>query len=159
MDKNIVYKKLETDAEIAGAKRLIVEYIQWLNQDLSFQNIDDELNNFPEKYQEPAGAFFIAKKNDEIVGTVGMNKLENKICEMKRLFVNDNYKGNGIGKKLVEIIIEEAKNKKYEKMRLDTLNTMDAALGIYYKNNFYRIESYYNNPADGVVYLERVLDL
>jgi N-acetylglutamate synthase-like GNAT family acetyltransferase len=115
------------------------------------------LNNFPEKYKEPAGTFIIAKENDKIVGCIGMKKLENKICEMKRLFVNDNYKGKGIGKKLVEIMIKEAKLIHYEKMRLDTLDTMEAALNIYYKNNFYKIEPYYNNPADGVVYLERIL--
>jgi N-acetylglutamate synthase-like GNAT family acetyltransferase len=109
MEQNIVYKKLETNEEISGAKKLIVEYIQWLNQDLCFQNINDELNNFPEKYKEPEGAFIIAKENDKIIGCVGIRKIENKICEMKRLFVSDNYKGKGIGKKLVEIIIKEAK--------------------------------------------------
>jgi ribosomal protein S18 acetylase RimI-like enzyme len=157
MGKDIVYKKLETNEEILGAKGLIVEYIQWLNQDLSFQNIDDELNNFPEKYKEPEGAFFVAKENNEIIGCVGIKKLENDICEMKRLFVKDSYKGNGIGKRLVEIIIKEAKLKQYEKMRLDTLDAMEQALKIYYKNNFYKIEPYYNNPGSGVVYLERML--
>jgi N-acetylglutamate synthase-like GNAT family acetyltransferase len=157
MNKNIVYKKLETKEEIAGAKKLIEEYIQWLNQDLSFQNINDELDNFPEKYSEPEGAFFIAANNSEITGCVGLKKIENGICEMKRLFVNDRYKGNGIGKKLVEIIIREARLKQYKTMRLDTLDTMEAALSIYYENDFYAIEPYYNNPADGVVYLEKML--
>lgn len=157
MNKNIVYKKLETKDEISGAKKLIIEYIRWLNQDLSFQNIEDELNNFPEKYSEPEGAFFIAAENGGIIGCVGLKKIDNEICEMKRLFVNDGYKGKGVGKKLVEIIIGEAKRKQYKKIRLDTLATMKAALNIYYENNFYRIEPYYNNPADGVVYLEKTL--
>ncbi|MDR1121075.1 MAG: GNAT family N-acetyltransferase [Dysgonamonadaceae bacterium] len=157
MDKNTVYKKPETDEEIVGAKQLIVAYIQWLSQDLSFQNIDDELSTFPEKYSEPEGTFLIAKENNEIVGCVGIKKLENGICEMKRLFVNDRYRGNGTAKKLVEMIIEEAKLKHYERMRLDTLDTMKEALNIYRKNGFYEIESYYNNPADGVIYLEKIL--
>ena len=76
--------------------------------DLCFQNIDEELNGFPQKYKEPNGIFIIAKDKDNVVGCVGMRKLDEKICEMKRLFVNDNYKGKGIGKKLIERIIEEA---------------------------------------------------
>ena len=152
-----IYKKIETEEEISGAKNLIIEYIQWLNQDLCFQNIDDELNNFPQKYKEPEGTFIIAKTNNIIIGCVGIRKMENKICEMKRLFVNDNYKGKGIGKKLVEKIIEEAKIKNYKKIRLDTLNTMKTALDIYYKNGFYIIEPYYNNPNNNVVYLEKIL--
>jgi ribosomal protein S18 acetylase RimI-like enzyme len=157
INKNIVYKKPETDAEILGAKKLIVAYVQWLNQDLCFQDIDDELSYFPKKYSEPEGTFLIAKENDEVIGCVGIKKLENSICEMKRLFVNDRYRGGGIGKKLVEMITGEAKLKHYEKMRLDTLNTMEEALNIYRKSSFYEIEPYYNNPADGVVYLEKIL--
>jgi ribosomal protein S18 acetylase RimI-like enzyme len=136
---------------------LIIEYVKWLNQDLCFQDIDDELNNFPEKYKEPEGAFIIAKENNNTIGCVGIRKLENKICEMKRLFVKENHKGKGIGKKLVEKIIEQAKIKNYEKMRLDTINTMEAALNIYYRNGFYQIEPYYNNPHDNIVYLEKII--
>jgi ribosomal protein S18 acetylase RimI-like enzyme len=156
LNQNFIYKKLETDEEIIAAKNLILEYIQWLDQDLCYQNINDELNNFPEKYKEPEGAFIIAKDNSNIVGCVGIRKIENNICEMKRLFVNDNYKGKGIGKRLVEIIIEEAKNKNYKKIRLDTLGTMESALKIYYKNGFNKIEPYYNNPGDNVIYLEKI---
>lgn len=158
MNKNIVYKKLETDKEIIRAKGLILEYIKWLNTDLSFQNIDDELNNFPEKYQEPNGDFIIAKDNEDVIGCVGIRKIEKNVCEMKRLFVKDNYKGKGIGKKLVEKIMEEAKIKNYHKIRLDTSNTMQAALGIYYKFGFYDIKSYYNNPHDNIVYLEKIIN-
>jgi ribosomal protein S18 acetylase RimI-like enzyme len=151
---NITYKKLDTN-EIAKTRALILKYINRLNQDLSFQNIDEELNRFPEKYAEPDGAFIIAKENGNIAGCVGLRKTDDKTCEMKRLFVDDKYRGKGTGKKLVEIIIEEAKSKNYEKIQLDTLDTMKSALGIYYKAGFYEIEPYYNNPNAGVVYLEK----
>jgi N-acetylglutamate synthase-like GNAT family acetyltransferase len=156
MNENIIYKKLESN-EIQKAKELILEYIKWLNLDLSFQNIDEELSDFPGKYQEPDGAFIIAEENNTIIGCIGIKKLDTAICEMKRLFVDDKYKGKGIGKKLVEKIIEEAKSKHYEKMRLDTLDFMQSALNLYYKNGFYEIEPYYDNPIKGVVYLEKQL--
>jgi len=157
MDQNIVYKKIETKEEINGAKRLIIEYLKWLNKDLSYQNINNEIDNFPEKYKEPDGAFIVAKFNDSIIGCVGIWKIEEKICEMKRLYVDDNYKGNGIGKILVKKIIEEAKNKNYNKMRLDTINTMETALRIYCNNGFYKINQYNNNPWENIVYLEKKL--
>ncbi|MDR2651526.1 MAG: GNAT family N-acetyltransferase [Prevotellaceae bacterium] len=157
MNNEITYKKLETKEEIFKAKELIIEYIQWLNEDLTFQNVDDELTNFPQKYKEPDGTFIIAKDNDNVVGCVGLKKLDENICEMKRLFVNDKYKCKGIGKKLVEIIIEEAKYKNYSKMRLDTLKTMEIALKIYYETDFYEIEPYYNNPHCDAVYIEKIL--
>jgi ribosomal protein S18 acetylase RimI-like enzyme len=157
MDEKIIYKKLDTEEETAKAKELIIEYVKWLNQDLAFQNIDDELTNFPQKYKEPDGTFIIAKYNGSVVGCVGLKSIDENICEMKRLFVTDKYKGKGIGKKLVEMVIEEARYKKYKKMRLDTLKAMENALKIYYKNNFYEIEPYYNNPGNDVVYIEKIL--
>ena len=83
--------------------------------------------------------------------------MDNKICEIKRLFVNDDYKGRGIGKELVKRIIKEAEIKNYERIRLDTINTMEAALRIYYKNGFHKIEPYYSNPYDNIFYLEKNL--
>jgi N-acetylglutamate synthase-like GNAT family acetyltransferase len=157
MNKEVVYKKLETEDEIIKAKELIIEYIKWLNQDLTYQDIDDELMYFPQRYKEPNGTFIVAKDNNDIIGCVGLKKLEKDICEMKRLFVKDTYKGKGVGKKLVEIILQEAKNKNYKKIRLDTLKTMENALKIYYKNNFYEIGAYYNNPNSNVIYLEKIL--
>jgi ribosomal protein S18 acetylase RimI-like enzyme len=124
---------------------------------LCFQNIDEELNNFPHKYAEPDGTFILAKENNLAVGCVGFRKIDAGICEMKRLFVKDEYKGMGIGKKLVELIIEDGKNKGYKKMRLDTLNTFKAAISLYNKNGFYEIEPYIYNPTNGVIYLEKVL--
>ncbi|MDR2922278.1 MAG: GNAT family N-acetyltransferase, partial [Treponema sp.] len=106
MGKNIIYKKLETNEKIIKTKDLIMEYIKWLNQDLTFQNIDDELENFPNKYKEPFGTFIIAKDNENVIGCVGLKDLDSNICEMKRLYVSDAYKGKGIGKKLTEKIIE-----------------------------------------------------
>ena len=70
MEYNIVYKKLETDEETLKTKDLIIDYLKWINQDLSFQGIDDELENFPNKYKEPLGAFIIAKENENVIGCV-----------------------------------------------------------------------------------------
>jgi N-acetylglutamate synthase-like GNAT family acetyltransferase len=156
MEQNIIYKKPEGD-EIPKAKELILEYIEWLNLDLSFQSIDEEMKDFPGKYQEPDGAFIIAKENNNVIGCIGIKKLDKTICEMKRLFGNDKYKGKGIGKKLVGLIIADAQSKQYEKMRLDTLDYMKSALNLYQKNGFYEIAPYYHNPVKGVVYLEREL--
>jgi ribosomal protein S18 acetylase RimI-like enzyme len=156
MKQTILYKKGENH-EIAEIKNIIREYISWLNMDLGFQNIEDELDHFPQKYQEPDGAFIIAKENNIIVGCVGFKKLDKITCEMKRLFVRDNYKGRGIGNILVEKIIEDAKSKGYEIMRLDTMDTMKSALNLYRKTGFYEIEPYYNNPHKGAMYLEKKL--
>jgi N-acetylglutamate synthase-like GNAT family acetyltransferase len=152
----VEYEKLQ-DRDIEKAKSLIREYITWLNIDLSFQDIDTEMDSFPEKYREPEGSFIVARDGEALVGCVGLKKLETGICEMKRLFVSDTHKSRGVGKRLVESILEEAKAKGYRKMRLDTLSRMQSAISLYTKFGFHPIDSYVFNPEEDVLYLEKEL--
>jgi ribosomal protein S18 acetylase RimI-like enzyme len=156
MNKKISINKLAKD-DIEKTKVLIKEYLKWIDINLSFQNINEELASFPEIYKEPEGAFLVAKDGKYIIGCVGLKKLENGICEMKRLYVKDKYKGLGIGKTLIEALLKEAKKKGYKKMRLDTLKKMDIAQKLYKEYGFYEINQYVENPIEGAVFLEKVL--
>lgn len=156
MNNNIHIVKIK-NSNIEKTKELLKEYLNWINSDLSFQEIDEELTSFPAKYKEPDGSFFIAKDGNIIVGCVGLRKIESKICEIKRLFVKDEYKGKGQGKELIKSIIEEAKKKGYEKIRLDTLPKMKAAQKLYEKFSFYQIEQYVVNPIKGATFMEKIL--
>jgi ribosomal protein S18 acetylase RimI-like enzyme len=71
--------------------------------------------------------------------------------------VNRHYKGQHIGKKLVELIIDEARFRTYTKMRLDTLDRLRPALTLYRQYGFREIAPYYDNPIPGVIYLEKTL--
>jgi ribosomal protein S18 acetylase RimI-like enzyme len=73
---------------------------------------------------------------------------------MKRLYVRDEYRGLGIGKRLIAMIIDEARKLGYEYIRLDTLETMKKALGLYLSLGFYDIEPYVYNPIEGARFLE-----
>jgi N-acetylglutamate synthase-like GNAT family acetyltransferase len=144
--------------DIEPAKELVRKYVRSLNIDLSFQGIEKELEDFPAKYAEPDGTFLIAKDGDRIIGCVGLKRLDDGICEMKRLYVLDEYKGKGKGKELVSAIIEEAKVKSYKKMRLDTLEKMNAAQGLYLSFGFHPIKPYVYNPISGAVFMEKNLE-
>ncbi|MDR1182618.1 MAG: GNAT family N-acetyltransferase [Bacteroidales bacterium] len=154
MNESITYKKLE-EQEIVKAKELILEYTKWLDRGFPFQKANEESNKSSEKQEETDKIFILAIANNNIIGSVGLKHLDDKTCEMRKLLVNDKYKGKGIGENLVEKIIEEAKKKNYERIRLNTLDTMDVAVDVYYRNGFYEIESY--SPNVEVMYLEKKL--
>lgn len=153
---DIVIEKI-IDADIPPVKELLRQYLAWLNIDLSFQNIEEELAGFPGKYKEPDGIFFTARLNNEIAGCIGLRKIDGETCEMKRLFVKDEYKGKGLGKALAERLIQEAKKLNYSKMRLDTLPHMTAAQKLYKELGFYEIEQYVENPVPGAIFMEKEL--
>ena len=148
----------ETAVEIESARKLFREYEEWLGLDLCFQGFEDELRNLPGKYAPPEGRLFLVNYNEQLSGCVALRKLENGVCEMKRLYVRENARGHGLGKMLIKKLIDEARLIGYAKMRLDTYSPMMAkAVKLYASHGFNEILAYYANPHDGVLFMEMQL--
>ena len=143
--------------QIEVAAELFREYQQFLEVDLCFQGFEQELATLPGKYAPPEGAILLAEQNGEIAGCVAVRLLKSDICEMKRLYVKDEFQGLSLGRKLTEAIIDKAKQLGYKKMQLDTLQRLARAIDLYEKLGFKQIQPYYANPLTEVVYWE--LDL
>lgn len=143
--------------DLLEVKSLFSEYASSLGIDLSFQNFDRELAELPGEYAPPNGCILIARKESEIVGCVAMRRISDEICEMKRLYVRPRFRGGGLGNRLAESVIREAKGRGYQKMRLDTLPSMKEALDLYESLGFKQIAPYRHNPIQGAVFLQ--LDL
>ena len=136
------------------AKSLIVEYTASLGINLDFQHLYRELQEFPGHYAPPQGRVLLAKSENQVAGCVCLRPLANDVCEMKRLYVKSEYRGQAIGKQLALAAIREAKTIGYHCMRLDTLATMSAAMALYQMLGFTRIEPYYDNPVEGAMFFE-----
>jgi len=148
----------ESQDQIDAARALFREYEAWLGLDLCFQGFEEELNNLPGKYALPDGRLFLAYSDGALAGCIAMRKLSTGICEMKRLFVRDAFRGRRIGNELIQKIIEEGLDAGYSKMRLDTYPAkMGKAVDLYRSYGFREIAPYYNNPYEGVLFME--LDL
>jgi GNAT superfamily N-acetyltransferase len=151
-------REAETPTEIEEARRLFREYENWFGLDLCFQNFDKEVADLPGKYAGPAGGrLLLAMAGETIAGCIALRKIEDGVCEMKRLFVRPGFQGQGIGKMLIERLISEAQAIGYRKMRLDSYPPkMQKAIGIYRSYGFREIPAYYHNPYSEAIYLELV---
>lgn len=138
-------------------KNLIKEYSSRLGRDLSFQNIDDELNNPAHKYTAPEGELLVAIDNDKVLGMVAYHRHSDVRCEMKRLYVRPNARGMHLGNALITEILAHAKNAGYKEMVLDTIVPLKAAISLYKKHGFEKCEAYYHNPMDDVIYMQKQL--
>jgi ribosomal protein S18 acetylase RimI-like enzyme len=148
----------ETDKHIEQAQKLFREYEAWFGLALCFQNFDEEVANLPDKYVLPEGRLFLAFADENLAGCIALRKLEDGVCEMKRLFVKDEFRGQKIGIALIEKLFEEAKNIGYQKMRLDTFPAkMGKAVSLYESYGFREIAPYYHNPYGETLFME--LDL
>jgi len=144
-----------SQADIAQARELFLEYAQSLGFSLCFQNFDQELANLPGDYCPPGGRLLLAKLGEEIVGCVGLHKLQPDICEMKRLYLRPQFRGKGSGRILANAAIADARKIGYKFMRLDTVEpVMKDAVAMYRRLGFYEITPYRVNPMPGTLYME-----
>jgi putative acetyltransferase len=148
----------QTPEQINQARCLFREYADWLQIDLCFQNFEKELAELPGDYVPLAGRLLLAYDNGELAGCIALRRFDERICEMKRLFVREQFRGKGLGRQLITAIIQEARQIGYEHMRLDTLPPkMNDAITLYRSYGFKQIDPYYNNPVPGAIFME--LDL
>ncbi|MEK7484913.1 MAG: GNAT family N-acetyltransferase [Planctomycetota bacterium] len=143
--------------EYENAKAITRAYMEWLNMDLCFQNVDHEMNSFSQMYGEPQGAYILAKVGNAPAGGLGIRLLEKDICEMKRLYVYQRFQGLGIGKALCLKSLEIAKILGYKTMRLDTVPRLIAANHLYEALGFVDIPKYRDNPEPCARFMQKSL--
>lgn len=146
--------------DIETTREMFSEYQQWLNVDLCFQDFENELAGLPGKYQPPAGEIYIARDQGAVAGIIAVRPVgdpDEKMCEMKRLYVRQAWRGRGLGRQLAELVIGFAGKAGYRRMVLDTLPQLETAKSMYARMGFGEIAPYYHNPLPGVVYMEKLL--
>ena len=153
-----IQKVITEGPALESIKTLFKAYLGELNEDLCFQSFDSEIDNPLYKYSAPTGALFIATYHATPVGCIALQPLQEAgTCEMKRLYVDPEYRKLGIGDALVKALLLEAKTLGYLTMKLDTLDRLQAALKLYLKYGFETVTAYYDNPLPGVVYMQKDL--
>ena len=139
---------------LPAVRELFTEYANSIEIDLCFQSFDRELAELPGKYAPPEGRLFLGMEKELPVGCVALRKIEDDICELKRLYVRPAFRDRGLGRQLSETVITAAREIGYERMRLDTLSSMKEAIALYESLGFQRIAPYYDNPSGCAVFME-----
>lgn len=144
------------------ARSILAEYGESLGVDLSFQHFEQELSDLARAYSAPGEVFLLATVDDALAGCCALRALpdasEANACEMKRLYVRPAFRGFGLGRMLVETLMQHAREAGYGTMFVDTLSDMEAARELYASLGFESTEPYYFNPLPGAHYFRADLD-
>jgi putative acetyltransferase len=143
--------------DFATARDLFVEYQKSLGISLCFQNFDAEVASLPGAYAPPEGRLLLAFAGGGPAGCVALRKIEDGICEMKRLWVRPAFQGTGLGRRLAGTLVAEAHALGYRRVRLDTLPSMKAAQALYLSLGFVDIPPYNDHPVEGTRFMEAIL--
>ena len=133
------------DNDVETVRGLLREYADALGVDLSFQDFESEVD-------DPLGFYELVLLAEG--GCVALRRIDARTCEMKRLYVRAEARRSGLGRRLAEAVIAEARARGYERMLLDTLPSMAAAQRLYASLGFRETEPYRPNPIPGATFLE-----
>ena len=149
---------IRTQDDLAAAIALFRAYAASLGFDLGYQGFESEMAAMPGKYAPPAGLLLLARDEwGTAIGCVAMRSIGPGACEMKRLYVAPAGRGRGLGARLVDDIITAARNIGFRTMKLDTIDSMTAAVALYAKAGFRAAAPYNETPMPGALFF--ALDL
>ena len=146
------------DPALETVRQFFRNYAGWLGVDLCFQGFDEEMAALPGCYAPLRGRLWCAELDGKPVGCVGVRPVSDGACEMKRLYVDPEARGHGVGHALALAAIRAAKEIGYKRILLDTLPAMRIAVKLYRELGFKEAPAYYNTPAEGTMFLSLDLD-
>lgn len=167
LGQGILIRRAELGCDLEAVSALIREYGQAIADiaacSLEHQGFNDELRSLPGRYAlNRGGCLLLAQSDDRPAGCIAMRALPDVgpgVCEMKRLYVRPLFRGHGIGRLLVERLIEEARTAGYDLMKLDTDSDarFAAAIALYRSVGFVECPRYNADPDPRTMWFEKRL--
>lgn len=140
---------------IDAVRELMRAYaLEWPGGDLQSPDFQRELADLSSAYQLPDGTLLVALSHGAPTGCVAMRQLSASTCEIKRMYVVPERRGQGIGCRLLCSLIETARNKGCAVLRVDTSPAMLAAQALYRSFGFKRVEQARAAPDPATLVLE-----
>ena len=140
--------------DLEDVRTLFREYAALVAEALCFQDFDRELAALPGEYASPHGALLLARDGPAAAGCVALRRLDGATGEMKRMYVRDAYRGTGLGRRLALAALEQAKQRGFRRLVLDTLPRLAPAIALYRNLGFRDCPPYLAAPTPGALCFE-----
>lgn len=149
----VIVREARFPVDLTTMRELFGEYAAGLEIDLGYQGFAEELASLPGPYAPPRGGLWLAAEDDLVAGCIALRPLSGDRAEVKRLYVRPAFRGQQVGKKLVEHLLACARQMGYRSVCLDTLPSMTSAIALYRSLGFDDVEQYCHNPVPGAIFL------
>jgi len=141
----------------ADFKRLNVE---WIEKDFVLEAHDLEMLDYPEEYVlQRGGQILLAEHQGQIVGACALLRVDADTLELAKMAVSPAARGLGIGQRLAQAALDTARSMGARRVYLESNTGLTAAIRLYYKLGFQRIEPSQPSPYARVnIHMELLLD-
>lgn len=158
----MIIRKIRPEDNVAIAE-VVKQVMEEFNADPKTTVLGDpSLHTMYQNYQEPGAVYYVAEIDGKVVGGCGIRKLngsDENICELQRMFLLNDIRGKGIGKKLLQLSLSEAKKFRYKQIYLESLKQMTGAISLYESAGFKRLVKPLGNTGHGGCDVNMILDL
>lgn len=151
----------DTPALLEATREIFQQYAASLGVDLALHDFEAELARLPGEYAAPQGALLLVLVDGDVAGCGALRPFPEadyaNACEMRRLYVRPAFRRFGLGRLMVQALLDRGLQAGHSTVLLDTLDEMEAARGLYASLGFEEIPPYYFNPLPGAHYLKATL--
>jgi putative acetyltransferase len=130
-----------TNADIPAITNLIKSILPEFGLEYDSHTSDSDILDIEKSYIENGGLFTVAENmNHYIIGTVALYRESDRLCTLRKMYVDKNYRGIGLGKILMERILQKANELNFSEMKLETNAGMTSAIRLYENYGFQKID-------------------
>ena len=123
--------------DFTGIIALVATVLDELGMELDPDGIDADLSDIEGNYVAAGGLFVILQdEQGEIAGTAGLMRINERQCELRKMYFLPEVRGQGWGDSLMDFLIDSAGRLGFDEIHLETNNTFQAAIGLYLKVGF-----------------------
>jgi putative acetyltransferase len=128
----------EASADDSNAIRAVVsETLAEFGFAVESSGTDADLADVPRSYQTRGGAFRVLEDDDgTIVGCGGLYPLDEGVVELRKMYFRPAIRGQGLGRRLLDDLIAEARRRRFERIELETASNLTAAIALYQRAGF-----------------------
>lgn len=137
-----VIREVSTDSDVAKVRALVRAHGDARASTPGVEYVYADADGLPGSYVAPRGGLWLAAAGDSGIGCVALRPIDARTAEVKRMFVDADWRGRGVGRALLTALIDGARLRRYSTLRLGTLHDMDAAQSLYRSIGFRPIDRY-----------------
>ena len=136
---------------IFGWERSLEQLLQLADENHEFHDIDEAGDH----YFGNRGIFLVAMDGERLIGTGAVRRLDDETCEIKRMWLLEDYHGQGIGWRMMQELLAFARWVGYARVELNTSTQQERAIQFYLRVGFEFMET--EEETGDIVFMERML--
>lgn len=144
-----------TNADCENVRKLVFGVLREYGLEPEPGGTDTDLTDIETYYLESGGLFEVLEDaGGKLLGTVGLFPLDKETVELRKMYFDKSLRGRGLGKKMLERMIEKSREMGFQRIYLETASVLQEAIGLYEKYGFQpTLEGIHSNRCDTAYFL------